>query len=484
MFKEQYRAIYDQVRPDSGLISESALSLAKKRRQANRLRRLSAITVASVVSLVITFVLLVNLSLPFAIAMQQIPIMRGFVGVVALSPSIEAAVEHDYFQHIGQEQTVNGVTARVESIIVDMGQLHIFYSLQSEYYKYLRLSSVWEDMLFDIDGLPLGNYTTYSTKALDPLINPTIQENLRHLSFNFIDSEIPEFIIFQLSVSDWFDSDFDWCEERSTAFFDAGFSRPVAVFSFLISIDTTQVRQGTTIQIDRQFSFDGQYLTISSMEIFPTHIRLHILEDENNSAILKSLYGYLVDEYGTHFQQTGYSFNYGLNNVRSEGTFHFESSYFFSSQNLTVVITGATWLYKNAESTRIDLARNTAENLPPGVVFIDSKRKGDDFALTFSAPNREPRFYDPFFEENSRQLFGLFEPHFYDEAGTRHSFVSTGMLSDRHETWDTSGHLQLTYTPGAFGTTMIGRFAGDIIYLTPVFSHMTSLDAPIEIFVK
>ena len=484
MFKEQYRAIYDQVRPDSGLVSESALNFAKKRRQASRIRRLAAITSTSAVSLITAFVLLVNLSLPFALAVQQIPIMRGLVGAVALSPSLEAAAERDYFQHIGLEQTVNGVTARVESIIVDKGQLHIFYSLQSKYFDSLRLWSMWEDMLFDIDGFHLGNYTTYSTRAIDPLFNPTIQENLQHLAFNFIDLDIPEFLIFQFSVMDHFASEHVSCEERSTAFFGAGFALPVAAFSFPISIDTSQVRQGTTIQIDRRFSFDGQYLSVSSMEIFPTHIRLHILEDETNSAILKSLYAYLVDEYGTYFQQTGYSFDYGLNNIRGEGTFHFESSYFASSQNLTVVITGATWLHKNAERIRVDLARNTAENLPPGVVFIDSTRKGGDFALTFSAANREPRFYDPLFEENSRQLYGLFEPHFYDEAGARHSFVSTGMLSGRHETWDINGHLQLTYTPGAFGTTMIGRFAGDIIYLTPVFSHMTSLDAPIEIFVK
>ena len=48
---------------------------------------------------------------------------------VAWSPSLSAAVENDYVQPIGQSQTVNGVTATVEYVIVDRKQLSIFYTL-------------------------------------------------------------------------------------------------------------------------------------------------------------------------------------------------------------------------------------------------------------------------------------------------------------------------------------------------------------------
>ena len=81
--------------------------------------------------------LLVNLFPPFARACGNVPLLRALAQAVAWSPSLSAAVENDYVQPMGQSQTVNGITATVEYVIVDQKQVHIFFTLKGEGYESL-----------------------------------------------------------------------------------------------------------------------------------------------------------------------------------------------------------------------------------------------------------------------------------------------------------------------------------------------------------
>ena len=72
------------------------------------------------------FVLLVNLFPPFAAACGNVPLLRALAEAVRWSPSLSAAVEHDYVQPVDQSQNANGVTAAVEYLIVDRKQVSIF----------------------------------------------------------------------------------------------------------------------------------------------------------------------------------------------------------------------------------------------------------------------------------------------------------------------------------------------------------------------
>jgi hypothetical protein len=52
-----------------------------------------------------------------------------------MSPSLSAAVENEYVQPMRLEQTANGITAKIEYVIVDQKQLNVFYTLNSEIYS-------------------------------------------------------------------------------------------------------------------------------------------------------------------------------------------------------------------------------------------------------------------------------------------------------------------------------------------------------------
>ena len=75
------------------------------------------------------FVLLVNLSTPFALACGKVPVLKELAAAVAFSPSLKAAVENDYVQYIGQSATDNGITVHLEYLMADQGGLMLFLSV-------------------------------------------------------------------------------------------------------------------------------------------------------------------------------------------------------------------------------------------------------------------------------------------------------------------------------------------------------------------
>ena len=96
-------------------------------------RRIFGIPAVSLAACFAGFVLLVNLFPPFARACGSVPVLRELAKAVAWSPSLSAAVEHDYVQPVGQSQTVNGITATIQYIIVDRKQVNIFFTLEGDY---------------------------------------------------------------------------------------------------------------------------------------------------------------------------------------------------------------------------------------------------------------------------------------------------------------------------------------------------------------
>ena len=107
---------------------EGSVGRARARARRRRWRRFTA-PAGSVAAVFAVFVLMVNLWTPFALACGKVPILKELAAAVAFSPSLKAAVEHDYVQYIGQSQTDNGITVNLEYLIPDRGQLLFFVTV-------------------------------------------------------------------------------------------------------------------------------------------------------------------------------------------------------------------------------------------------------------------------------------------------------------------------------------------------------------------
>ena len=112
---EEYRALLQELETTPPAL-DTAVERAMERRRAARKRRLWGIPVGSLAACFLLFVGLVNAFPTFAAACEDVPVLGALAEAVRFSPSLSAAVEHDYVQPVGQSQTKNGITATVESV--------------------------------------------------------------------------------------------------------------------------------------------------------------------------------------------------------------------------------------------------------------------------------------------------------------------------------------------------------------------------------
>ena len=422
---------------------DSTVAQAMQRFNASQKRRRAwGISCGSLAACVVCFVLLVNLSVPFARACGSIPALRELAKAVSWSPSLSAAVENEYVQPIGQSQTENGITATIEYVIVDQKQLHIFFTLDSDDYDNLN-----------------AEMPRYETEQVCSTIGSSWNQppgTLLDFTLDYGDHNVPDSLTMTFGVTTYVEP--DWSAEAPVQSYEDEMLEPVeeeepdylAEFTFDLEFDPEFTAKGEIIPVNQTFSLDGQTLTVTEVEVYPTHVRVNVADDPNNTAWLKSLAFYLENEDGERFEPIS-------NGVSATGdedspayvSFRLESPYFADSEHLTLHVTGAEWLDKDMERVRVDLAHRTAERLPEGVTFQSAEKWDGGWVLTFRVKQRK--------EHHS---FQVWNSTFYDEEGNPYE------ASRRGTTTDDSGYFEeMLPLPG---------YWEDVVWLQPTYSHTTT----------
>jgi hypothetical protein len=435
------------------------------RARTRRIHRFLALPAGSLLGFLVAFTLLVNVMPGVAQACEGIPLLEQLAQVVAFSPSMSEAVENEYIQPIELAQTSNGITVRVEYVIVDQKQLDIFYSLDSWEYETLRGTPG----ILAADGSELEGYSlSYGDYGKE-------NGELRYLTADFMDGDMPDSIQLvmkvqvmdeetrteEISVEDSMLSEHDYAEP--------GY---ICECEFNLVLDPDFTAQGETILLSQVFELDGQTLMLDSAEIYPTHMRVNFKDVEDNTAWLKELSFYLENEQGKRFGEI-------KNGITATGSpdspmmasHRLESAFFSDSEKLTLHITGVTWLDKDQERIKLDLAKKQADQLPQGVKFLSAKQYEDGWILVFSAKEYE--------ENSSYQIWGS---RYYDEAGAEYSIDSWSSGSGGYWDEEIQEHIE---TPGAFCEEIpLKGYQEDTVYLSPQFSRKVELNVPVEISIK
>lgn len=403
--KDEYNQLLEELEI-TPLKLDYTVSRAKARKAAvdkrRRVKKAFFIPLGTLAAMFLVFTALVNFSPAFAQACSEIPILNRLVEAVSMSPSLSKAVENDFVQEIGQEQTKDGVTARIEYVIVDQKQLNIFYTLESDKYENIDADA-------DIN-LTEGFFLSYG----GPIQNEG--DRLREVVIDFNDKNMPSSLSLTLSVYDsstYFDPS-EPTQDSGNYLSEQKSEKPdyFTEFTFDLEFDPSFTAAGKAIAVNESFEIDGQTLTLDSLEIYPTQTRFHFSADENNSAWLKGLSFYFENEKGERFD--------GISNgVSSSGevdspmmsSYMFESAYFYDSNKLTLHITGAEWLEKGKERMHISLADATAENLPQGVTLSECKKYENGWLLGFSGAQIRTG-------EGSYEVIGW---DYYDKSGKKYS---------------------------------------------------------------
>ena len=439
---EEYNALLAELEQVPKQIDNTVVQAMQRLITSQKKRRGWVISCASLAACFACFVLLVNLSVPFARACGSIPVLRELAKAVSWSPSLSAAVENEYVQPIGQSQTENGITATIEYVIVDQKQLHIFFTLDSDDYDNLN-----------------AEMPRYETEQVCSTIGSSWNQppgTLLDFTLDYGDHNVPDSLTMTFGVTTYVEP--DWSAEAPVKSYKDEMLDPVedeepdylAEFTFDLEFDPEFTAKGEIIPVNQTFSLDGQSLTVTEVEVYPTHVRVNVADDPNNTAWLKSLAFYLENEDGERFEPIS-------NGVSATGdedspayvSFRLESPYFADSEHLTLHVTGAEWLDKDMERVRVDLAHRTAERLPEGVTFQSAEKWDGGWVLTFRVKQRE--------EHHS---FQVWNSTFYDEEGNPYE------ASRRGTTTDDSGYFEeMLPLPG---------YWEDVVWLQPTYSHTTT----------
>ncbi|MGO5116400.1 DUF4179 domain-containing protein [Candidatus Avoscillospira sp. LCP25S3_F1] len=318
---------------------------ARQRARHRRLGRGFGISLGSLAGVCAAFILAVNTMPTFALACGRVPILRELAAAVALSPSLSAAVEHDFVQYVGQTQTIGGVTVTVEYIIADQQQIVVFYRTVGP--GNYRASC---DLL-DGNGTPLHGYSVISGDS---------SGDLKQFEIHCKDLDLPETLVLELSL------------RRIT---ETGNSVALdGVGSFSIHLDPEKTAKAVVVPVEQWVDLDGQQLLVDRLELTPTRTLLYLDGDPANTAWLQSLDFWFTASDGTVYdQQDGMVSASGDAEHPGFYTFYFQSLYFVDHpERLTLHIAEAVWLDKSEPTVTIDLNNGVwTGSLPEGVVDIE-----------------------------------------------------------------------------------------------------------------
>lgn len=330
--------------------------------------------------LCLAFVLSVNLLAPVADACSKIPVLKELAEAVTFSNSLSDAVEHDYAQPINLKKTEKGVTVSVEYLIVDQKQVNIFFRVDSKRYEHLD----FDPTILGADGGSLA--CSYAFSWPD-----TPSDGLESITVDFTDQNVPSSMKMLLQFYDE-----DALEETPVE--DPEFPEVtknphpyIAEFSFLLEFDPAFTAAVKKIPVDETVVLDGQKVTFTELEIYPTQMRIGAKTDKSNRAWLTDLDLYILADGTKKFKPTtNGTTSTGSTESREMDTYYCDSAYFYEAKELSIVVTGARFLDKAHYKYHVNLKTGKSEKLPYGIKITSVKQKKNRWKITFDNDDKLP----------------------------------------------------------------------------------------------
>lgn len=372
--KQEYEALL-QALEETPPALERTVPRARARLRRRRWGRRLGVPAAGLAGAFAAFAVLVNVSMPFAMACSGVPGLKELTAAVALSPSLKAAVEHDFVQYIGQSQTDHGITLELEYLMLDPMQMNFFLKITGpEEYDLYEVRAEFEDAAGEELTGYAGIMHSFSPGELTNAVSLHISDD----SFRF-----PERLRMTCKVSGW--SDTSECAPEETVGAGEGNLEetwsPQAIFTFEIPLDTSRFNDCLHLPAGDWVKVDGQRLRFS-LDSYITHGRLNVEEHPDNTTSLRGLDFYLEDENGRRYE------NNPSSGVSALGTSYMcDSIYYDRPSEVRLCLRSVTWLEKEWEYVNIDLERGQALSpLPQGVEVRTFRSGSGSVELAFIAP--------------------------------------------------------------------------------------------------
>lgn len=411
---EEYNDLMKELEESVPLLEQTLHRAQRKRNCHNRVIR-------PLVSLAATFAIfvgLVNYCTPVATAFNQIPIIREMAKAVTFSDSLTDAVNHDYMQPISLTQTDGDVTATIEYVIVDQHQLNVFFRLNSDTYPHIRAFPTAKSA--DDEHVLSCSYFTHEWDIPN--------EELQYVTLDFGQDEIPGSLYLELDIVDTDRTS----REDLVALTMYNPKTPslegvipenvlpkhveyVGSLKFLLNFNPEFTANNAKVySIDKTITLNGNELSFTTMEVYPTHLNVNVTESPKNAEWLDGLDFYVLAEDGTKYEPprpgllaTGLRDSVNMTSTRS---FRAESPYFSDSKKFEIVIKAAEWTNRSTEEIYVNLKTREAEKIPDKLTFLAATEEADGWKLEFR--RWSTHYYFPL------------AVTFYDEEGTAYEVTN------------------------------------------------------------
>ena len=400
------------------------------------------------------FVLLVNCYAPVAHACSQVPVLRELAAAVTFSRSLRDAVENEYAQPMGISRTENEITAEIAYLIVDQKQVHIFHRLSSG--RHTNLQAQIDILSADGSRLPS---TAWSIKNQD-----AHSDGLQDLSIDFLDGDVPESLRLILRVYEAGQNP-ENTPPADPLYSASGVQQQasLAKFDFLLEFDPRYTAPGKIYPVNQTVDLGGQTITISRIEVYPTHMRIEISEDVDNTAWLKGLDFHIETDQGTTFLPVANGITaVGSGDTPSLVSYRADSIYFYEAKQLKLVITEAQWLNKDAQPIYVNLQTGETGELPQGVCFDSAKKQNQTWVLRFRAQ-----------WDSSTPMYQIFTHDYMDGDGKEYHINQSSSYWGEE---DAQGNVTWFYDE--FPLT---GFPDDEVWLNPLFTHRWNGEVKIQV---
>lgn len=455
---EALRAELEQTPP------ELEHTVARARNRARRRifkKRLFGIPVTSAAALFAVFVLLVNVYTPFAYACSSVPGLKALAAAVSFNPSLQEALKHDYRQDVNEYRTIDGITVWVDTLVADPKQLTVFYRIESDTYETFQHVATFAPM----DGESLSPYTSagggtdargeIQTAVIDFVENNTLPAQLKF-----------SVVIDKMSPIGAGHIDYQWESPEGGEL----------TFTFDLTIQEDALLRGEIYELNQPLTLDGQQIYLERAEIYPSHMRLYLRDDVDNTAWLKRLDFCVRNEKG----ETTEHIRNGLISTGGDTPFTpllmHNSPFFWESDHLTLEIRSATWLDKTMQYTDIDLVHGKALGpMPEGVSLASAYRTGEDICINLIAPQRERS------SETHSNYYQLLSTRCYAPDGTE--FYASSWSESGIKQPD--GTYQLLEDEDLFCESMtFSDYPYDTVRVEWLSNRSSTFDVPVEITIK
>lgn len=463
---EEYNALQAQL--EQSVPAENGSLIRAKNRLRRRNRRIYR-SAASVCTVFVLFVVLVNFCAPVAYACSKVPGLRELAEAVTFSRSLTDAVNNEYVQPIALKQEQNGITATVEHLIVDQKQVNVFFRLTGEGYEMLEAEPEFR--------LENGEYI--GSCSYGPNDHDVPVGQLQSVTLELMrEGDLPRTLRLKLNVFER--SSFHTAppepvvDAKDSMFQDHDYEEPdwLAQFEFLIEYDPTLTAKAKIYPIHQTVELEGKQVTLDHMEVYPTHLRLVVKDDHpENEAWLQRLYFHIESDWGMKFEvERNGTVAFGNVNDRVF-TYRADSTYFYKANHLRVVITAAEWLNKDMETVYVNLVTGETGKLPEDVTFMGAEKREGGWLVSFKGKQRK---WSSDADSVHHQLFA----HGYLDAEGNEAQITS---------WTTSSFIEL---PEAEWETHFGEsfplvgYYEDEVWLKPQYSHVWLAENPIVITVQ